>query len=144
MRLPPDEYAIETPIVFLILILILAPFIFFGVRYEIKLRVESQAQAKRETAYQAALRSYRQILKRGMKRKEVEDYLRENKNEFFQLSLDDLTKIGEDAPTWFCGTTGVYVKFHFVGVRPLELRLEANDDDTLDEIEIFHWADKCV
>jgi hypothetical protein len=30
MRLPPDEYAIETPIVLLILILVLAPFIFLG------------------------------------------------------------------------------------------------------------------
>ena len=144
MRLPPDEYAIETPIVFLILVLILAPLIFFGVRYEMKVRAESQAQAKRETAYQAALRSYSQILKRGMKRTEVEDYLRENKTEFFHLSLDDLTKIGEDAPAWFCGFAGVYVKFQFVGVRPLESRLEANDDDTLDEIKIFHWADKCL
>jgi hypothetical protein len=144
MRFPPDEYAIETPIVLLILILILAPLIFFGVRYEMKVRAETQAQAKRETTYQAALRSYSQILKPGMKRKEVENYLRVNKTEFFQLSLDDLTKIGEDSPTWYCGPPGVYVKFQFVGVRPLEPRLEANDDDTLDEIKIFHWAAKCL
>ena len=82
MRLPPGEYAIETPLVLLILILVVAPLIFFGVRYEMKVRAETQAQAKRETAYQAALRSYNQILKPGMKRKEVEDYLRVNKTEF--------------------------------------------------------------
>ncbi len=81
MRLPPGEYAIETPIVLLILILVVAPLIFFGVRYEMKVRAETQAQAKRETSYQEALRSYKQILKPGMKRNEVEDYLRVNKTE---------------------------------------------------------------
>jgi hypothetical protein len=144
MRLPPGEYAIETPLVLLILILVGAPLIFFGVRYEMKVRAETQAQAKRETTYQVALRSYNQILKPGMKRKEVEDYLRMNKTEFFQLSLDDLTKIGEDAPTWYCGPPDVYVKFQFIGVRPLEPQLEANDEDTLDQIKIFHRADKCL
>ena len=85
MRLPPHEYAIETPIVLLILILVVAPLIFFGVRYEMKVRAENQAQAKRETTYQAALLSYSQIIKPGMKRKEVEKYLRSKKVEFFQL-----------------------------------------------------------
>jgi hypothetical protein len=144
MRLLPNEYAIETPIVLLILILIVAPLIFLGVRYEMKVRAETQAQVKRETTYQSALRSYTQILKPGMKRKEVEDYLRLNKIDFFQLSLDDLIKIGEDAPTWYCGPPGVYVKFQFIGVKPHDPRLEANDRDTLDEIKIFHWADKCL
>ena len=145
MRLPPGEYAIETPLVLLILILVVAPLIFFGVRYEMKVRAETQAQAKRETTYQAALRSYNQILKPGMKRKEVEDYLRVNKTEFLQMSLDDdLTKIGEDEPTWVCGRTGVYVKFQFTGVGQREPRFDANDEDTLDEIKIFHWASNCL
>jgi hypothetical protein len=102
MRLPPGEYAIETPIVMLVLILVVAPLIFFGIRHELKVRAETQAQAKRESTYQAALHTYGQIIKPGMKRKEVEEYLHSNKIEFVQLSLDDLTKIGEDAPTWFC------------------------------------------
>ena len=144
MRLAPNEYAIETPIVLLIVILVVAPLIFFGVRYEMKVRAETQAQVKRETTYQAALRSYTQILKPGMKRKEVEDYLRVNNTDFVQMSLDDLTKIGGDAPTWFFGPPGVYVKFQFIGVRPLGPVSEVNDEDTLDEIKIFHWADKCL
>ncbi len=144
MRLSPNEYAIETPIVLLILILVVAPLIFFGIRHELKVRAETQAQAKRETTYQAALHTYGQIIKPGMKRKEVEEYLRSNKIEFVQLALDDLAKIGEDAPTWYCGSSRVYVKFQFIGVKPPETRLKANDQDTLDELKIFHWADNCL
>ncbi len=144
MRPPADEPAIETPIVLLILILVVAPLIFFGVRYELKVRAETQAQAKREMAYQSTLRSYNQVLKPGMKRKTVEDYLRFNKTEFLRLSLDDLTKIGEDEPTWVCGRTGVYVKFQFTGVGQREPRFDANDEDTLDEIKIFHWGNTCL
>ena len=73
MRPPADEPAIERPLVFLILIVVLAPLIFFGIRHNFRVRAETQAQAKRETTYQSALRSYSQILKPGMKRKEVED-----------------------------------------------------------------------
>ena len=144
MRPPADEPAIETPIVLLIVILVVAPLIFFGVRYELKVRAETQAQAKREMAYQSTLRSYNQVLKPGMKRKTVEDYLRFNKTEFLRLSLDDLTKIGEDEPTWVCGRTGVYVKFQFTGVGQREPRFDANDEDTLDEIKIFHWGNTCL
>jgi hypothetical protein len=145
MRPPADEPAIETPIVLLILILVVAPLIFFGVRYEMKVRAETQAQAKRETAYQAALRSYSQILKPGMKRKAVEDYLRSNKTEFQRLTLDDdITKIGEDEPTLSCGPNGVYVRFQFTGVSQREPRLDVNDEDALDEINIFHWANNCL
>ena len=144
MRLPPDEYAIETPIVLVILILIVAPLTFLAVRYEMKVRAETKAQARRETTYQASLRSYTQILKRGMKRKEVEGYLRTNKIEFFQLSLDDLTKIGEDPPTWICASREVYVKFQFTRVKQPGPRLETDDEDSLDEIKLFHWADKCI
>jgi hypothetical protein len=144
MRLPPNEYALETPIVLLILILVVAPLIFFGVLYEMKVRAETQAQVKRETTYQAALRSYTQILKPGMKRKEVEDYLRANKTEFLRMSLDDLTKIGEEEPPWHCGTSSVHVKFRFTRVGQREPGLGADDEDTLDEIAIFHWLDRCL
>ncbi len=144
MRLSPNEYAIETPIVLLILILVVAPLIFFGIQYELKVRAETQAKAKRETTYQAALHTYGRIIKPGMKRKEVEKYLRSNKIEFVQLSLDDLTKIGEDAPTWFCGSSTVYVKFQFIGIKFPEPQLRVNDEDTLDELKIFHWADNCL
>jgi hypothetical protein len=44
----------------------------FSLRYELK----KQAQKRRETTYQSELRLYSLALKPGMKRKEVEDYLR--------------------------------------------------------------------
>jgi hypothetical protein len=141
MRPPAGEPAIETPLVLLILILVVAPLIFFGVRYETKVRAKAEAQTKRETTYQAALPSYSQILKPGMKRNAVEDYLRVHKTEFLQMSLDDLTKIGEEEPPWYCGYSGVYVKFRFTSFGQ---RLGADDEDTLDEIEIYHWLDRCL
>jgi len=68
MRPPSDEPAIERPLVFLILIVVLAPLIFFGIRHNLRVQAETQAQAKRETTYQSALRSYNQTLKPSMKR----------------------------------------------------------------------------
>ena len=146
MRLPPNEYAIETPIVLLILILIVAPLTFLGVRYEMKVRAETLAQAKREATYQATLRSYSQILRPGMKRKEVEDYLRSNKIEFLKLSLDDITQIGQDeSTTWFCGKSDVFVKFQFIAfARNAGQPDEANELDTLDEIKIFRMPGACL
>jgi hypothetical protein len=144
MRPPADEPAIERPLVFLILIVVLAPLIFFGIRRNLRVRAETQAQTKRETTYQSALRSYSQILKPGMKRKEVEDYLRLNKIEFQQMSAYDLTKIGEEKPPWYCGTSDVYVKFRFTNVRKGERQFDADDKDTLDEIEVYHQLDRCL
>ena len=112
--------------------------------HKMKVQAETQAQVKRESTYQAALRTYSQIIKPGMKRKEIEEYLRSNKIEFSKLSLDDITKIGEDVPSWFCGSSGVYVRFHFTGVKSLESQSKANDEDTLDEINIFHRAERCL
>jgi hypothetical protein len=109
-----------------------------------KVRAETQAQAKRETSYRAALRSYTQILKPGMKRKEVENYLRANKIAFQQQSaggssLYDITQIGQDESTaWFCGKSKVFVKFHFTTFAQREHQFEANEGDTLDEITLFH------
>jgi hypothetical protein len=146
MRLPPNEPAIETPLVLLILILVVAPLTFFGVRHEMRVRAESRAQAKREATYQAALRSYTQILKPGMKRGEVEDYLSAKKVQFLRLSLDDLTPIGKDEPAnWFCGKPDVYVRFQFTAPSQHEDRpAEANQQDTLEEIKISRLASSCI
>jgi hypothetical protein len=154
MRLPLNEYAIETPIVLLILILVAVPLIFFGVRYEMKVRAETQAQAKRETTYQAALRSYQQTLKPGMNRKEVEEYLRLKNISFRQMccvedhskkSWDDLTKIGEEKAPWFCGDNNVYIAFQFTDhPEEKETWWRANDLDGLRSVTIFHWSENCL
>jgi Na+-transporting NADH:ubiquinone oxidoreductase subunit NqrC len=146
MRLPPDEYAIETPIVLLILIFMVASIIFFGVRYEMKVHAGTQAQAKREATYQAAVRSYSQVIKPGMKRKEIKDYLRNNKIEFRQVLLDDVTQIGQDeSTTWFCEKSDVFVKFQFTAFAQLAGQPDvANERDTLDEIKIYRMPGACL
>jgi|SRR6476660_8054619 len=154
MRLPPNEYAIETPIVVLILILVAVPLIFFLVRYEIKVRAETQTQAKRETTYHAALHSYQQVLKPGTSRKEVEEYLRLKYISFRQMccvedhsknSWDDLTKIGEEKAPWVCGENNVYIAFQFNDHREeKETWWRANDLDTLRSVTIFHWLENCL
>ena len=130
----------------LILILVVAPLTFLGVRHEMRVRAESRARANRETTYQAAVRSYSQILKPGVTRKEVENYLRFNRVEFLRLSLDDITKIGEDqAANWFCGKSDVYVKFQFIASTQHEGRPDdANERDTLEEIKISRIASGCI
>jgi hypothetical protein len=127
-----------------ILLLVIAGVTGLVIRHRMNVQAETQAQLKREIDYQSALRSFSQILKPGMKRREVEDYLHLKKIEFVQVSLDDLTKIGEEVPPWFCGTSNVYARFRFTSVRRIEPQLRADDADTLDEIVIYHWADRCL
>jgi hypothetical protein len=142
--LPPEDEipAIEAPLVLLLLFLVAAPLIFFGVRYEMKLR----AQAKRESAYQEALRTYVQMFKPGTRRKDVEDYFRTSKIEYLRLSLDDITKIGEDAsPSWFCGGPDVYVEFRFTAATQRRGQQdEVSEQDTLGEMKISHMGGGCT
>jgi hypothetical protein len=65
MRPPEDESSIEWPLALLLLILVLAPVIFFGMRHYVRV----QAAEKREEVYQSTLRSYREVLKAGMQEK---------------------------------------------------------------------------
>jgi hypothetical protein len=89
-----------------LLILLVIVLLAVGVRYVVK----KQTRNRREAGYQSTLYSYSQVLKPGMTRKEVEDFLRAKKLEFRQMCCvdtkelrkipwDDLVKIGaEDAP----------------------------------------------
>lgn len=71
---------------------------------------EARAQTKREAAYEVILRSYAQVLKPGMTRKDVEDYLRERNVAFRHMCCvdfkssksvwDDLVKIGQEKPPY--------------------------------------------
>jgi hypothetical protein len=91
-----------------------------------RLAVKKRAAQKREVAYHSVLSEYQGDLRPGMARKEVEDYLRSKKADFTQMccvepndlakrhTWDDLVKIGEEEPPWFCGENYVYVAFQFV------------------------------
>jgi hypothetical protein len=156
MRPPADESAIETPLILFILILVVAPLIFLGVRYEMKVRAETRAQAKREIGYQAALGSYSQVLKPGMTRKEVEGYFHAKNISFVQTccvestgfskkhSLDDLVEIGKDAAPWVCRENNAYLAFEFIDQGQHGTAWDSNDADTLKAVGIYHRLEGCI
>jgi hypothetical protein len=110
-----------------------------------------RAQEKREITYQSALRPYSEVLKPGMTRREVEDYLRAKNIEFRQMgwvedertAFADLTKIGKEHAPWYCEHHNVYVAFQFAAVEPHK-PAEARDSDALKKITIFHWLEGCM
>jgi Na+-transporting NADH:ubiquinone oxidoreductase subunit NqrC len=138
-------------ILLLLLVSLVVGLFVFGVRYELKKR----ARERREVAYQSALRSYAQVLKPGMTRKQVEDYFRANKLEFRQTccvdmkeyrkgSWDDLVKIGEEDAPWFCNLTIVYVGFQFTGHGQFDGMWRADDFDKLSAVTLYQQYDKCL
>ncbi len=124
-----------------------------GTRYELN----KQAQKRREAVYQTTLRSYSEILKPGMGRKEVESYLRARNTMFTQMccvdaetlsersSWDDLVKIGKEAAPWFCSENNVYIAFQFTDhERKREPGWTANDLDTLKSVTVYRWLEGCL
>jgi hypothetical protein len=110
----------------------------------------SNAKKKREAAYQATLQSYSDVLKSGMTRKYVEEYLRSKGVTFQQLccigessAFADLLKIGTEKHTWYCSEHDVYVAFQFVASEPHTLPV-AHDTDTLKSITIFQKLEGCL
>ena len=108
------------------------------------------AQQKREAAYQAKLQPYSDVLKPGMTRKSVEDYLRAKSVAFGQLccvdersTSADLVKIGKEKHPWYCEEHNVYIAFQFAAVEPHK-GWEAYDSDTLKRITIFHKLEGCL
>lgn len=109
---------------------------------------EKRAQMKREAAYESILRSYTQVLKPGMTREEVEDYLRAKRVDFQQTccflgkSWADLVKIGQEDHPWFCSEHDVYVAFQFANEQHPE-RL-ANKLDTLKAVTVYDQLGGCL
>jgi hypothetical protein len=110
----------------------------------------SNAQKKREAAYQTTLQSYTDVLKPGITRKYVEDYLRSKGATLQQLccidersAFADLLKIGKEKHRWYCSEHNVYIAFQFAAVEP-HSHPEAHDSDTLKSITIFHKLEGCL
>ena len=121
-----------------------------GIRYKLK----EKAQKKREAAYESSLRSYRQELKPGMTRKEVEGYLKAKNTPLMRMccvdsggnrsSLDDLTRIGQEDAPWFCSENNVYIAFQFSEYERHDGMPSANDLDTLKTVSIYRWLEGCL
>src|SRR5437870_5497043 len=81
--------------------------------------LERRAQQRRDAAYQLALRAYEEVLRPGMTRKQVDDYLRAKSVELRLMCCvdpqesksvwDELVKIGQEDAPWFCSENNVYV-----------------------------------
>lgn len=134
-----------------LILLALAAASAIGVRHILgKLR-----QQRREIAYQSALHSYSDVLKPGMTRKEVEDYLRTRNIGFRQMCCveptdfskgvyDDLTKVGQEEAPWFCSQKNVYVAFHFTGPQRASPTPTANPADVLRAVTVYRWLEGCL
>ena len=117
--------------------------------------VKSLARRKREAVYQATVLSYTSVLRPGMTRKEVEDYLRARNLEFGQMccvvpndlqkhSWDDITKIGQEDPPWYCRDQTVFVAFQFVDGGQYKSTWGADDRDTLKAVLLYHQFGPCL
>ena len=120
--------------------------------------IEERARRRREVEYQKTLRSYSELLKTGMTRKQVEEYFSATQIVFRQLccvsvkefsrgvyddTYDDLVKIGQEDAPWFCSENNVYIAFQFLGSQKGSLpRAEASDK--LKDLTIYHHLDGCL
>lgn len=136
-------------------LLILAVVIITSVAIEIHNVRENRAQRKRNVVYQMTLRSYSEVLKPGMTRKEVEDYLRARNTPIRQMCCvgrkklsrsvyDDLAKIGQEDAPWFCSEKNIYVAFEFDGTEPRAPAWAAEASDKLTTVTLYPWLEGCL
>jgi hypothetical protein len=137
-----------------ILVVVVVGVVLLGIRY----KLNNQTQKRTEASYQSQLSSYSLVLNPGMKRKEVEDYLRAKNADFSRMccvntrstarrhSEDDLVKIGEEGHPWFCSEHFVYVAFEFADHAQAENSVSFKDDDldTLKSVSIYHQLGGCL
>ena len=119
--------------------------------------LKAQAQGRREAAYQMTLHSYDQVLKPGTTRGEVEGYLGARNTPFERMccvdaerlsdraSWDDLVKIGQEKPPWFCSENYVYIAFQFIDHNPPSgISQTADDLDTVKSVSIYRQLGGCL
>ena len=120
--------------------------------------LEKRSEQKRAILYQNALHSYSERFRAGVRRKEVEDYLRAQNTPFRQMCcvqdnkkwiLDDLTRIGHEPAPWYCSENNIYIAFQFRGPEgypagPIQSGPKAEDSDTLTRVTLFPWLEGCL
>ena len=99
-----------------------------------------QKEQMRQASYRSKVAVYRSILKSGMTREQVEEYLRQTGAPFERTCCEpslfsDRTKIGHESPGWVCRNWDVYVEFKFDS-QSVDAAVAA-PKDTLREIVLF-------
>ena len=108
-------------------------------------------QKQHEDRYQTALAQYETALKPGMKRREVESYLRSNGVGFYTSggvenysTFSDLIIIGHEKHPWYCSAHNVYIAINFARLESVVTDLRPKDSDTLAAISIEHRLEGCL
>jgi hypothetical protein len=131
---------------------------FFGLWLVQHVRERHKA-AEREAYYQTILAKYTSELKPGMSREQVEQRIQSDGKRFGQMCCvanirgqytssveagwDDLVKIGEESPPWFCSENNVYIAFEFNPKSPGELS-KTNASDILKRVSVFQQLEVCL
>jgi hypothetical protein len=109
-----------------------------------------RAQKNREIGYQSPLHSYSQVLKPGMTRKDVEDYLRAKDTPFQHIccidersAYADITKIGKEGAPWYCSEQNIYVAFQFAAAERRD-SVSTAPSDTLRKVTLFRRLEGCL
>ena len=105
---------------------------------------------KREAGYRSTLHSYSAVLKLGMSRQQVEDYLQSNGVSFGQVccveehsAMSDVVKAGEEkAFSPLCSSEQVLITFEFAAREPHDA-LKLYPSDELKKIVLWRPMD-CV
>src|SRR5690242_4549421 len=112
--------------------------------------LERRARQRRESAYQSALKSYSQVFRPGMTRKDVEGQLRAKGTAYQQMccvdersAYADLVRIGKEKAPWFCSEQNIYIALQFGAVEPHE-PWRIYDSDVLKRVTVFRWLEGCL
>jgi hypothetical protein len=120
---------------------------------------DQHEQAEHEKGYARVLARYTVELKSGMTREQVERYLQTNGKQFKQIccvanfrgeyvslngaAYDDLVKIAEEKPPFFCGEHNVYIAFEFNPKSQGELS-DTNGSDILKKASVPRQLEDCM
>lgn len=118
--------------------------------------VKRQAAADREANYQRELVSYKDALKPGVSRKEVEQYLKDRGAQYSWIwgmqnnatTSNDILKIGQEkSPHWYCSWEDVDIAFEFeaTGTPSDPLHHAAGlPNDRLKDIILWRQLQNCL
>lgn len=101
------------------------------------------AKMRLEDGYHASRKSYRQKLTPGTTRKNAESYLRAKNVLFERAGMSDLTRLGHEDTTWWCGGEDIYLEFRFVPAATVDPAAGPNDTDTLDAVSLYKAQEGC-